>query len=431
MTTSSLPPADQLLAFIDAAPTPFHAVDEAAARLTDAGFAELGLEAGEWPEGGAGFVRRGGALVAWVAPGGTPALPYRLIGAHTDSPNLRIKLRPDLDGWGFRRLAAEPYGSPLLNSWLDRDLGLSGRVAVRESDGSVGLRLFRDDRPLLRVPQLAVHLDREINDKGLLLNRQLHLNPVWGLGPAGDPTFAEWLAERVGVRPDHVLSWDAMCHDTLPAGFLGADEELISAPRLDNLSSCFGAVTALAARESEPAELEAVAVIALFDHEEVGSDTATGASSPLLTTVIERIGRARGATPDETARALAGSAFLSADMAHGTHPNYPERHEPSHPIILGEGPVVKVNVNQRYATDAHTAALFLNACAIAGVPTQTYAHRADMACGSTIGPLIATRLGVPTVDVGMAQLSMHSIRELMATADVSHMVQAFGAWLAG
>lgn len=429
MMTHELPAADRLLAFIDAAPSPYHAVAEASAMLGEAGFVEVELDAASWPEGGAAFTRRDGALFAWVAPGDRPEMGYRMIGAHTDSPNLRIKPHPDLEGSGFRRLAAEPYGSALLNSWLDRDLGLSGRLAVRDDSGTVSMRLFRDDRPLLRVPQLAVHLDRGVNEKGLVLDPQTHLNPVWGLGPAGTPSFVEWLAEDAGVHPDQVVAWDAMCHDTLPAGLLGADEELISAPRLDNLCSCFGALAALVELAARPDALRAVALVALFDHEEVGSQSSAGAASALLEQVITRLGISRGGGPQEAIRALATSAMLSADMAHGTHPNYSERHEPNHRVILGDGPVVKINVNQRYASNAHSAALFIEAARSAGVPTQTYSNRADLPCGSTIGPVVAARLGVMTVDVGMAQLSMHSIRELMATADVANMVHAFTAWL--
>lgn len=429
MTTNELPPADRLLAFIDAAPSPYHAVEECARLLNAAGFIEVSLDAPVWPEGGAAFTRRGGSLIAWVAPGDQPELVYRMIGAHTDSPNLRIKPHPDLDGSGFRRLSAEPYGSPLLNSWLDRDLGISGRVMVRDGTGAISQRLFRDDRPILRVPQLAVHLDRGVNDKGLVLDPQTHLNPVWGLGPAGTPTFVEWLADDIGVHPDHVMAWDAMCHDTLPAGLLGADEEFVSAPRLDNLCSCFGAISALVDLASRPDALRAVALVALFDHEEVGSQSATGAASALLEQVITRLGTCRGGGPDEAIRSLASSVMLSADMAHGTHPNYVERHEPNHGVLLGGGAVVKVNVNQRYASDAHSVALFIDSAQSAGVPTQTFVNRADLSCGSTIGPVIATRLGVSTVDVGMAQLSMHSIRELMATADVANMVYAFTSWL--
>jgi aspartyl aminopeptidase len=419
--------ADDLLAFIDAAPTPFHAVAEAARHLRAVGFSEVDLAA-DWPAGGRSYVIRGGTLVAWVAPEDQPTLPFRIIGAHTDSPNLRIKPRPDLGRAGFRQLDIEPYGGLLLNSWLDRDLGLAGRVVVREGHGRLGTRLFRDDRPLLRIPQLAIHLDREISERGLLLNKQQHMTPVWGLGTAGDGDFTSWLAEVVGVGSGDVLGWDAMCHDTLPAGFLGPNEELISAPRLDNLCSSFGAVSALVAA---PDPSDTVPMIALFDHEEVGSTSATGADSVLLGQVVERVVANRGGTPDDVVRACAGSQCLSADMAHGTHPNYPDRHEPNHWIELGGGPVVKTNVNLRYATDGETGAGFRMACDRVGVPVQEYAHRSDLPCGSTIGPITAARMGIATFDVGMPMLSMHSIRELMASSDVALMTTAFSAWLSG
>jgi len=412
-------PAADLLSFIDASPSPYHAVAEAARRLDAAGFAEVTDAAPGGP--GDAYLRSGGLLIAWRVAETGPDVGWRIIGAHTDSPNLRIKPHPDLAGSGMRRLAAEPYGGALLNSWLDRDLGLSGRVAVRESDGSIGSRLFRDDRPLLRVPQLAIHLDRDVTANGLVLDKQRHLNPVWGLGTPVDGDFAEWLAGAVGVDPSQVLAWDAMCHDTLPSGLLGVDEELISAARLDNLCSSFGAVTALTSAPTAPPASGRNTMIALFDHEEIGSETATGAASPWLARVLAGLG------PFD----VTSSRVLSADMAHGTHPNYPERHEPKHTIALGGGPVVKVNVNGRYATEAVTNGEFLAACADAGVPAQTYAHRADLACGSTIGPITAARLGVATVDVGMPQLSMHSARELMAAADVAHMTAAFTAWLHG
>lgn len=408
--------ASDLLSFIDASPSPYHAVAEVARRLAAAGFAAAPGTPTPGQPPPRGYLADGGLLFAWSLAA-EPGRPWRIIGAHTDSPNLRIKPRPDLAGSGMRRLAAEPYGGALLNSWLDRDLGLSGRVAVREIDGTVGERRFRDDRPLLRVPQLAIHLDREITQSGLVLNKQQHLNPVWGLGTPSEGEFAVWLATSVGVAPDAVLAWDAMCHDTLQAGFLGRDEEFISAPRLDNLCSCFGALESLLASDAGASNL----MIALFDHEEIGSETATGAASSRLKDVLDALG------PYD----VAASRFLSADMAHGTHPNYPDRHEPNHPISLGGGPVVKVNVNGRYATDATTHGEFAAVCRAAGVPTQVYSHRADLACGSTIGPITAARLGIATLDVGMPQLSMHSARELMATDDVGHMTAAFTAWLGG
>ena len=419
-------PVQDLIGFIDASPTQFHAVHNAAARLTDAGFEEFDPTSAGEP--GARFVVRDGALVAWV-DGGAPMEPMRLIGAHTDSPNLRLRPRPDLSSAGVRQLRIEVYGGALLNSWLDRDLGLAGRVAVRDGHG-VGERLYRSDRPLLRVPQLAIHLDREINDRGLQLDRQHHLTPVWGLGDSPQGDFREWLADELGVAAQDVLGWDLACFDDQPSAVLGRDGELLAAPRLDNLCSSFGAVEALLARRwsSDPAGAGA---IVLFDHEEVGSTSATGADSTWLASVLEQ--RSLGLGMDRSAHlaAMGGSTLLSADMAHATHPNHTGRHEPGHWVRLGGGPVIKHNVNQRYATDALGAAEFRRCCATVGVEVQEYSHRGDLPCGSTIGPLSSAQLAVRTVDVGMPQLSMHSARELMAVEDVGAMVAAFSAWLAG
>lgn len=416
--------ADDLIAFIDQSPSPYHAATNAAARLESLGFVDATGDPGPLPR--LGTFRVGGLLLAWAQPLDAEGVaPVRVIGAHTDSPNLRIKPNADLGGSGMRRLAAEPYGGALLNSWLDRDLGLSGRVALRR-DGAVVEVLFRVDEPVLRVPQLAIHLDREVNTTGLLLNKQQHLHPVWGLGDPSPGEFVSWLAEVVDADPDDIVGWDAMCHDLTPSRRLGVDREFVAAPRLDNLCSLFGALEALIA--SADGMGEAIVVAALFDHEEIGSETATGAGGPHLAALIERLWADASAGAGERQEALRRSRILSADMAHGTHPNYPDRHEPNHRIALGGGPVLKVNVNGRYATDALTGGEFLAVCADAGVPTQTYAHRADLACGSTIGPISAARLGIATLDVGMAQLSMHSARELMAVDDVDHMCRAFRAW---
>ncbi len=416
------------LAYLDAAPSPYHAVAETARRLDAAGYAGLDL-AGEWPDGGRHYVTTGGALIAWDAPSGDPIRPLALIGAHTDSPNLRVKPRPDRSAFGFRQLSVEPYGGLLLNSWLDRDLGLSGRVVVSRDGGTAEL-LFRDDRPLLRIPQLAIHLDRDVNEKGLVLDRARHLTPVWGLGTTSEGDFAAYLAERVDVIPADVLAWDVMLHDVTSASLLGGERELIVSGRLDNLCSCYGAVQALTALAAPaPVASDSVPVIALFDHEEVGSETATGANGALLPNVVGRMIAARGGSDDDVRRALAASRCLSADMAHGTHPNYPERHDIDHPIRLGAGPVIKVNMAQRYATSATSAGELRRRCDDAGIPLQVYAHRNDLPCGSTIGPLTAAKLAVDVVDVGMAQLSMHSSREMMAAVDVDLMVQTFSAWL--
>jgi aspartyl aminopeptidase len=418
-------PAEDLANFIDASPTQFHAVHNAAARLEDAGFEQFDPASATTP--GARFVVRDGALVAWV-DGDDPAGPARLIGAHTDSPNLRIRPRPDIAVAGFRQLGVEVYGGALLNSWLDRDLGLAGRVAVRTMHG-VDHRLFRTSEPVLRVPQLAIHLDREISERGLVLNKQVHLNPIWGIGNSRSTSFRDWLARQIDVPSGDVVGWDAACFDHQPAARLGTQQELLAASRLDNLCSSFGAVEAIIAAKWS-GTLAGPAVIVLFDHEEVGSTSATGADSTWLARVLERRALALGVDRGAWLASLEQSWLLSADMAHGVHPNYPERHEPRHWVHLGGGPVIKHNVNARYATDGTGAALFRRACVLAEVKVQDYSHRGDLPCGSTIGPLASAQLGVRTVDVGMAQLSMHSIREMMAVADVDSMVRAFTAWLA-
>ncbi len=416
--------AEDLRGFIDASPTPYHAVHNAAARLIDAGFEEF--DPARNGDSGARFVVRDGAMIAWV-DGLNPAASLRLIGAHTDSPNLRLRPCPDLSVVGFRQLRIEVYGGALLNSWLDRELGLAGRVVLREGRGT-SQHLYRSDGALLRVPQLAIHLDREVSERGLVLDRQQHLTPVWGLGVGHDGEFREWLAAELGVVTSDVLGWDLACFDHQPSGVFGRDDAMLAAPRLDNLCSTFGALEALLALRwtSEPV---GPAAIVLFDHEEVGSTSSTGADSTWLSSVLEQRSIAAGLDRAAHLACMAESLLLSADMAHATHPNYTGRHEPGHLVALGGGPVIKHNSNQRYATDAVGAAEFRRCCQAVAVPVQEYSHRGDLQCGSTIGPLAASQLAMRTVDVGMAQLSMHSAREMMAVVDVTHMVDAFTAWM--
>ncbi len=420
--------ARALAAFIDASPTPFHACAEAARMLEAAGFRRLS-ERDAWDgETRAAYVLRSGALVAWRVPeGAEPSRALRLVGAHTDSPNLRVKPRPDGGRAGCRQLAVEVYGGALVNSWLDRDLGLSGRAWVGRGDAAQG-RLFRIDRPILRIPQLAIHLDRSVREDGLKLNVQTHLAPVFALGEPEEGAFRRLLADALDADPDEIGAWDAMLHDTQAARLVGLHEELLSAPRLDNLCSCFVALRALVGHGAG-ARHRHVHAVALFDHEEVGSGSERGASGPLLRTVLERSVLARGGGREDLLRALAGSACVSADMAHATHPNYPERHEPGHWLAMNAGPVVKINTNMRYASDAETEALFQDACERADVPFQKWVNRSDLACGSTIGPLTAANLGVRTVDVGCAQLAMHSVREVCGALDPELLARALGAFL--
>ncbi|WP_420638061.1 M18 family aminopeptidase [Candidatus Poriferisocius sp.] len=405
----------ELIEFIDASPTPFHVVAEVSARLRDAGFTPLD-EADHWPDTtGDRFVCRGGSLVAWRHR--SCERGFRIVGAHTDSPNLRITPRPDTGAAGYRQLGVEVYGGVLLNSWLDRDLGVAGRVTTRSQT-----RLFRIDRPVLRVPQLAIHLDREVNQKGVQLNPQHHLTPVWGLGPRADGAFAEVVAEAAGLAPGEVVAWDAMLHDLTPSTVAGLDGEFLFAPRIDNLVSCWAGLRALI---DAPDDTAASSVLCLFDHEEVGSVSAEGAASTLLPTVLERIAGSRSALHP----ALARSRCVSADGAHATHPNYPERHRPDHPVAIDGGPVIKRNAARRYATDAVAEAAFVAACERAGVSHQMYVHRGDMVCGSTIGPMASAGIGVSTVDAGVAQLSMHSAREMCGVQDPIDFARALGQFL--
>jgi aspartyl aminopeptidase len=420
--------AQGLCDFVDASPSPFHVCATAAARLRGAGYTEL-AETDRWPKGGGRFFTvRSGSLIAWNgethATGDTDR-PFRIVGAHTDSPNLRVKQHPDRTVAGWQVVALQPYGGAWLNSWLDRDLGLSGRLSVRDrkADGGIAHWLVRIDEPLLRVPQLAIHLSEDRT--AVSLNPQRHLDAVWGSGERPRSLW-HYIAERFDVAPGDLLSAELMTHDLAPAQLIGAERDLVSAPRLDNQGTCYTGLEALLAAEPEGY----VPVLALFDHEEVGSTSDHGAQSDLLPTVLERIVLARGGDRQDFLRTLTASMVASGDMAHATHPNYPDRHEPSHLIRVNGGPVLKVQPNLRYATDGRTAAAFELACRQAGVPLQRYEHRADLPCGSTIGPMTAARTGIPTVDVGAPQLAMHSARELMGARDVAAYAAALRAFLA-
>jgi aspartyl aminopeptidase len=374
-------------------------------------------------------VRRGGSIVAWAtAAHHAPTTPFRIVGAHTDSPNLRVKPHADAGRVGYRQLAVEVYGGALLDTWLDRDLGLSGRVVVRDGAGAAE-RLLRIDRPLLRIPHLAIHLDPDITDKGLHLNPQQHLSPVWGLGDPTPGGFSAFVAGELGVGAGDILAWDLMTHDLAPGTLAGVDEELISSPRLDNLCSAWAGLRALLAVTAGDGPPD-IPVLVLFDHEEIGSTSDRGAASNLLPAVVERISAGLGGAREDLLRALAGSLCASADMAHATHPNYADRHEPGHQIALNGGPVLKVNSNLRYATDGASGAAFVLACEQAGVPYQRYAHRSDLRCGSTIGPITAAELGIATFDVGAPQLAMHSSRELGGAEDPALYTAALAGFLA-
>jgi len=404
---------DDLIAFLAASPSPWHAVASSAARLSTAGYAAVDFEV-PWSQlPTRGYVVRGAALVAWNRGTATDARSaLRVVGAHTDSPGLRVKPRPDTGGVGWKQLGVEVYGGALINSWLDRDLGVAGRVEL--SDGTSHDIVV--DEAICRVPQLAIHLDRDVNERGLILDKQLHLTPVWGTGAPQAGEFSDWLNSRLATQPTGagIASWDLCLFDRTPPAVLGADRSLLAAGRLDNQVSCWAAIDAICG-VTDP--VNTTAIVALFDHEEVGSESVTGAAGPLLEHVLERLSLAAGGTRADFLNQLANSTCVSADNAHAVHPNYRERHDPDHQPIVNRGPVIKLNSNQRYATTARSTAMLRRVFAEAGVPSQVFVSRNNMPCGTTIGPITATRLGIETVDVGVPQLSMHSARELCGAED--------------
>ncbi|GAA3600813.1 M18 family aminopeptidase [Kineosporia mesophila] len=412
-------PVLDLAAFVSASPTPYHAVAESVRRLSAAGFTEQ-VETQDWDDTPGGrYLVRDGTVLAWFTGGhGVRRAPLRIFAAHTDSPTLKVKPRPDTGVAGWRQVGVEVYGGALWNSWLDRDLGLAGRLALY--DGSVVP--VNVARPLLRVPQLAIHLDREVN-QGLKLDPQRHLLPIWGLGAAREGDLLEFLASETGVDASQIAAHDLVVHDLTPPARIGRDEELFAAPRLDNQLSLHAGVTALiaASRENVPT----TPVLVGFDHEEIGSDSATGAGGPLLERLLTHLaGGAEGRDP-----VFAAARALSCDVSHAAHPNYLERHDPSHLCVPNGGPLLKVNANQRYATDAPGAAAWRRACRDAAVPSQVFVSRNNIPCGSTVGPILSTRLGIRTVDVGVPILSMHSARELCGADDPGHLATAATAYL--
>lgn len=401
-----------LLAWLDKCPTPFHVVETAATSLDVNGFVRVNQLGHELPD--RGYLAIDGCIVAWRL--GTPQGALRIIGAHTDSPNLRVLPQPDIQQFGWSQLAIEIYGGVLLNSWLDRDLGMAGRVI----DSNGVSYLYSAPRALARIPQLAIHLDREIGDKGLHLDRHQHMTPVWG---STKQSFFEWVRDTSGVTD--VAAVDAHLFDITPASLLGVDQTLIASGRLDNQASCWSAIEAL---RNAP-ESEYTSILVLNDHEEVGSNSATGAAGPMLSNIVSCIASQHGLSEGRQFDRLASSWCLSADNAHAIHPNYPERHEPRHAPLINEGPAVKVNGNQRYATSARGLAHIRSIAESNGIPLQTFASRNNVPCGSTIGPITATQLGIEAIDIGIPQLSMHSAREMCGADDPLHMVSLMSAFL--
>lgn len=410
-----------LASFVEASPSSYHAAHEVGRRLAEAGYAEQ-RETEPWAsEPGGHYVIRDGAIIAWWLPEGVDAdAAFRIVGAHTDSPSFKLKPNPTAHAVGYEQAGMEVYGGPLLNSWLDREFALAGRVITRAGD-----EVLVQTPAWLRIPQLAPHLDRGV-DENLSLNKQQHLKPIFSVGRP-DADLLALVAEHAGLDREDVASHDLFAAVTQPPAVFGPHDEFFASGRLDNLSSVHAGLLALLGAE----ESGDISVLACFDHEEVGSGSRSGAAGPFLEQVLRRIAGVLGASDDEWERMLARSTCISADAGHAIHPNYAALHDPEHQPLLNAGPLLKINAKLRYTTDAASAALWRRVCAAAGVPTQDFVSNNAVPCGSTIGPMTAERLGIVMCDVGIPLLSMHSTRELTGTQDPGYFTEALTAYFSG
>jgi len=415
---------DDLLDFLDSSPTPFHATHNLAAALSDAGFQRLD-ETAQWSLGQTGkyFVTRGdSSIVAFTLAENPAETGIRMVGSHTDSPCLKLKPNAAFKAHGYWQLGVEVYGGVLLNPWFDRDLSVAGQVSVRAEDGTTSQRLVDFGRALAIIPSLAIHLDRKANETRTI-NEHTYLPAIVC---RDDVEFDlerllidQLRAEDPALGGAEIIAFELSLHPVENAAFVGLDDAFIASARLDNLLSCYVGVRALIEHAAT-----ANALIVCNDHEEVGSGSAVGARGPFLRSVLDRL----TASNEDFARMIAQSTLVSTDNAHGVHPNFSDRHDNQHAPLLNGGPAIKVNANQAYASTNETMAIFKQACRAADVPVQSFVSRADMRCGSTIGPLTATSLGVKTVDVGVPTFAMHSIRELAGSADPHALYRALGCF---
>jgi aspartyl aminopeptidase len=416
-----------LIDFIKNSPTPFHAVEIMAQVLERDGFTRLD-EADQWSlnngqqEGHYYVIRNDSSIIAFQLNQPLADNGMRMVGAHTDSPCLKVKPNPEIINNKYLQLGVEVYGGALLNPWFDRDLSLAGRVSYLDESGAIDNQLINLVKPVATIPSLAIHLDKEANENRSI-NKQLHLPPVLMKMPKTDtenPTkadFKEILLKIINADTEpgkavRVLDYELSFYDVQPPAVIGLHDDFIASARLDNLLSCYTGLMAMLNDDGKQNTL-----LVCTDHEEVGSMSAAGAQGSFLKSVLERLCE----SDENMSRMIANSVMISADNAHGIHPNYADKHDENHGPILNDGPVLKVNANQRYASNSQTGALFRHLCELADVPVQSFVVRSDMACGSTIGPITAGGLGVKTVDVGVPTFAMHSIRELAGRWDAYYL----------
>ena len=408
-----------LMDFIDQAPTPFHAVEGMIYKLECAGYQRI-YESDIWqlkPNQGYIVTRNDSSIIAFKLGDDPVSNGINMVGAHTDSPCLKVKPEPDLLKKGYYQLGVEVYGGALLNPWFDRDLSLAGRVNYLDEDNELDSCLINFENPIAVIPSLAIHLDREAN-KNRSINSQTDIPPILLKLPITEaknkPSFNDILLQKIkeDTGAVEVLDYELSFYDVQPPAYIGLHQDFIASARLDNLLSCYTALMAMTETSNAGSKL-----MICTDHEEVGSASACGAQGPFLQSVLERI----AGSHENTVRMIDKSMMISADNAHAIHPNFTDKHDANHGPEINQGPVIKTNANQRYATNSDTSAVFKQLCKKADVPVQSFVVRSDMACGSTIGPITASETGVKTLDVGVPTFAMHSIRELAGRWDAYYL----------
>lgn len=423
-----------LLDFIDRSPSPWHAVATIETELEKFQFIRLDeTERWQLQAGRRYYVVRDDSSIILFVPGHKPLAEsgFRIIGAHTDSPGLRIRPNSAAAIDGMARLGVEIYGGPILATFTDRDLSLAGRISYTYGEGLLAHKLVRAEQSLLRIPNLAIHMNRKVNEEGLKLHKQNELLPFFAQlthDQLPQSRFLMLLEQMTGVSASQILSWDLAVYDTQKGVIWGANQEFYADSQIDNLASCHAGLQAIL-EDTVLEDAAGTVVCAFFDHEEIGSKSHIGADSSFLVDVLQRINLANTLDHEDAARALARSFFVSADMAHAYHPNFPTAYDADHKVLVNHGPVIKFNANRRYSSESVSAAHFIHWCEAAEVPYQRYSHRSDLPCGSTIGPMTSAKLGIRSVDVGCPMWAMHSIRESAGVQDHEYMIKVLKQFL--